>query len=265
MKYFYLVVVLLIIIYFMKFYNNSEKFADIEFDTYVINLVKNTNRLKNFMNQYNNSDLSFKKIKVFPAIVGKDLDLIKYTSPEAYKQIIFSEISNTRKYHYNLTRGAVGCFLSHIAIYKKIIESNKSYGLIFEDDVLIATDVYKRLLYGLNKIPSNWDIFLLGVMCLKCTESNQYINVDRFWGLHGYLIKKDTAIKLVEHLDKEINKQIDAEISLMIKYKLLNVYAITPQIVIQDGNFGSDIQTPVENTIDSFNEEFDQRYLIKDT
>jgi len=38
---------------------------------------------------------------------GKTLELEKYVTPSAYEQIILTEKTNKRKYHYELTRGAV--------------------------------------------------------------------------------------------------------------------------------------------------------------
>ena len=260
--YFIYLISFIIIGYYIYYANEETYDTNDNFDVYVINLVSNKDRLNNFTYEYNKSDLSFKKFNVFPAIVGKELDIKKYVTTDAYQQILLTEKTGKRIHHYDLTRGAVGCYLSHLNIYKKIAKSNKKYGLIFEDDVKIATDFYKRMLYGLNTVPNDWDIYLLGVTCLKCNINQDYININRFWGTHGYLIKKETAIKLVEKLDVLLKKQIDADLSLLIKNKQLKVYGINPLIVVQDGSkFTSDIQTPVENNIDAFNEEFNQQQL----
>jgi GR25 family glycosyltransferase involved in LPS biosynthesis len=224
-------------------------------------MVSNTERLSSFKYQYEKSDLSWKEYNVYPAIVGKDLDIKNYITPVAYNRLMEIDRTKTRKHHYDVTRGAVGCYLSHLDIYKKIAASNKKYGLIFEDDVMIATDFYKRMLYGLNTVPNNWDIYLLGLICLKCNINNDYIDVNRFWGTHAYLVKKNTAAKLVSYLSKLINKQIDADLSLLIKQNKIKVYSINPIIVVQHNEFESDIQVPVENNIDAFSEEFNQKQI----
>lgn len=244
-------------------FNNIDLLSSDDFSVYVINLKKNTERLNNFMNEYNKSDLKDIPLNVFSAIVGKELDLVNYITPAAYKQILTSEVLNNRKYHYELTRGAVGCYLSHLNIWKKIAESDKKYGLIFEDDVKIANDFFSRMIIGLKKVPSDWDIYTCGIMCLKCDIKPEFIKVNRFWGLHGYIIKKESAVLLYNELNKLINKQIDADLSLLIKYKKIKIYSINPIIVVQDGNFGSDIQIPVDknNIFDSFTEEFNQNQL----
>jgi GR25 family glycosyltransferase involved in LPS biosynthesis len=254
----YLLIIFLILIIYLNY--KTEKYTDDnlnknDINVYVINLVKNKQRLNNFKYQYNNSDMVSVPYIVYPAIVGKNLDLNRYVTPGAYNQIIMTEKTNIRKYHYELTRGAVGCYLSHINIYKQIAQSDKKYGIIFEDDVMIARDFFTRLNQGLKTVPINWDIYLLGVMCLKCDIKANYADVKRFWGMHGYLVKKESAIKLIKFLDHLIKKQIDSEISLLIKNNKLKVYSINPIIVTQD-NLGTDIQVPVINNIDEFKEEF---------
>jgi glycosyl transferase family 25 len=269
--YLLLIVILLVFIYTNK--DSQENYTNIinskselntdDFDIYLINMDKNTDRLIKFTNNYNKTDLILKKFKRFSAIVGKDLNLINFTSPVGYKQILETEKTGYRTHHYDLTRGAVGCYLSHLSIYKKILDNNLKYGIIFEDDCKIVDDFYSRLQDGLSKIPQDWDIYLLGVICLKCDIGKDYIKITRFWGLHSYMINKRGASKLIEYLDKPLSKQIDADISLLIKRGILNVYAINPIIAIQDNSLGSDIQSNVKDSDQVFNEEFKNQELIK--
>jgi len=268
-----LIIILFILIGIIYIKNNKENFSIIkkvkehfnnnDFSVYLIHMKKNSDRLINFEKYYNNSDMALKKIEIFPAVVGKNLNLLNFVTPGGYEQILMTEKTNQRKYHYEITRGAVGCYLSHLSIYKKIIESNLNYGIIFEDDSIIANDFYQKLLYGLNVVPPDWDIFLLGMICLKCDISKDYVKVNRFWGTHGYIIKKESAVKILSYLDKPISKQIDADLSLLIKKNLINVYAINPMIVIQDPKFKSDIQMKVIDSPEAFNEEFAQQQLMK--
>lgn len=268
-----LILILIILVYI--FTNSKENYSSVvrskkiknyilnqhNFDVYVIHMAKNAERLVHFDKHYNNSDISFKNYNVFPAVIGSKLNLIDYVTPNAYEQILEIEKTLKRKHHYDLTRGAVGCYLSHLSIYKKIIESNIDYAIIFEDDSIMATDFYDRLQYGLNKIPDDWDILLLGLTCLKCDIKMNYIDVHRFWGTHGYIIKNKTAAKLIEYLDKPLSKQIDADISLLIKRNILRVYGINPIIVAQESSFKSDIQIEIISSAEAFNEEFKQNQL----
>lgn len=242
--------------------NNNELNPN-NFDIYIIHMKKNADRMINFDKYYNNSDLKFKKYNIFPAIIGKDLNLVDYVTPNTYQQIIETEKTLSRKHHYDLTRGAVGCYLSHIAIYKKIVNSGIPYGIVFEDDCIINSSFYEKLKDGLKKLPNDWDIFLLGLMCIKCDIKEDYVKVSRFWGTHAYIIKNKSAAKILEHLDKPLSKQIDADLSLLDKKNIIKIYSINPVITTQEGAFVSDIQLDVEDTSEAFNEEFRQRGLMK--
>lgn len=269
MKVIYILILCIVLLFiltntFLNFSNtNKELYTINDFDIYVINLKKNKERLDFFMNEYNKSDLKNIPLNVFPAVVGKELDLINYVTPAAYKQILTTEVLKNRRFHYELTRGAVGCYLSHLNIWKKIAESDKKFGLIFEDDVMIATDFLERMLIGLQNVPTDWDIYTCGIMCIKCDIKSNYIKVDRFWGLHGYIVRKESASIIYNELNKLINKQVDADLSLLIKYGKIKVYSINPIIVAQNGKFGSDIQVPVDknSNVDAFTEEFNQNQL----
>ena len=134
MNIYYLIIIILFLILIIK--NNNEKYVTTsnaiikenfngdDFNVYLIHMAKNKDRLTNFNNYHNNSDLSFKKINIFPAIVGRDLNLINFVSSKGYEQILMTERTNKRHHHYDLTRGAVGCYLSHLSIYKKKMNIN---------------------------------------------------------------------------------------------------------------------------------------------
>jgi GR25 family glycosyltransferase involved in LPS biosynthesis len=235
--------------------DNNIKLSSKDFDVYLINMPQKKDRLINFTKYYNNSDLKFKQFNILPAIVGKDLNLIEFVSPEGYKQILELEKTGNRKHHYDLSRGAVGCYLSHLSIYKQIVNSNYNYGIIFEDDSEMIQDIYKNMIEGLNKIPNNWDILLLGHICIKCDINTEYTKVHRFWGTHSYIIKKESADKLLKYLDKPLSKQIDADMSLLVKRGIINIYALNMSLAMQSTKFYSDIQSDVIESNDSFNEE----------
>jgi hypothetical protein len=101
MKFIYLLILFGIILFLLtntfSNFNNTELFTNDDINVYVINMKKNTERLNNFMVEYNKSDLKNKEVTIFPAVVGKDIDLINYVTPEAYKQILNTEVLKNRK------------------------------------------------------------------------------------------------------------------------------------------------------------------------
>ena len=231
-------------------HNNIEKDNNIDSTINVINLVKNKEKLETFFDYYYKSDLSNNELNVYPAVIGKDLDLMKYVSSSTYNNIIMTETNNSREDHTKFTRGAVGCYLSHLNIIKKIAKSNKDYGIIFEDDARIHPHFYEILIKKLKKIPDDWDILLLGSICMDGIYYDDYVDVNDFYGTECYIIKKESAIKLVPILDKLINVQYDAKLEKLNKNQDIKIYQIYPVLVYQI-SMESDIQLKTTFTLDN--------------
>lgn len=213
---------------------------------WVINLDKNTSRLNTFMHHFQNSDLSNLKIKRFSAIYGKEIDIRKYVTPGAYKNMLLHEKNGYRTRHYHITRGAVGCYLSHMEIYKKLLQDEKhDYYLVFEDDAKILPHVKNTIADAIDHAPADWDMIVFAPILQFVSAETQYLKKFKyFWGLIGYAISKEGARKFLAAHDK-INMQIDSKMTYMIINNQFNVYATKKPIVMNDRSQGTDIQMPV--------------------
>jgi glycosyl transferase family 25 len=94
---------------------------------YLINLEKRTDRLNNFINNVQTflPDIYIERIN---AVDGtkldlKNEDLKKNVNPWNFKNL-----------NEKTLRGVIGCCQSHLNCYKKIIDSDDKYAIIFEDD-----------------------------------------------------------------------------------------------------------------------------------
>lgn len=155
------------------------------FDVFLINMSKNEDRLKSFVDQYKASDLGFKNFLRYEAIDGIDINIKDYVSPRAYDEIQNAEKNGYRMRHYQLTRGGVGCYLSHQNVLRIIQDSDKKFGVVFEDDAIINPELYSKLAKVMLEIPTDWDILLLGCYCIKCIKYEKHADINRFWFLHG--------------------------------------------------------------------------------
>jgi GR25 family glycosyltransferase involved in LPS biosynthesis len=215
---------------------------------YVINLDKNKERLQRIYESYNASDIKEIELKRFPAILGKNVNINDWLSPEAIKDLEFVEKKGYRLYHYQLTRGGIGCFLSHYTLAKQLLTDKRNdYYIIMEDDSNINKDGFKQIQEALVNVPENWDIVLFGfIRIIRPTYMNNFIKPAGFWGTHGYLINKQGAKKLVEETDAlKIDGQVDAFISRMIQQNKINVYAYKKHLFYQVGRT-SDIQSGIK-------------------
>lgn len=221
---------------------------------FVINLEKNKTRLERFTYFYNNSDISVMPIERFNAINGRDLDPKKYITETAYNTLVENEKNRYRTRHYQLTRGAIGCYLSHTAMYQKLLDDPKhDYYIIFEDDAAILPKVIEKINLAVNYAPADWDMVLFApimeVLAEKPIDANTHLfrKLDTFWGLCGYAINKRGARKFMDGFHKKpISMQIDSKMSYMILHGDFNVYAFNEKTIWHDRSMGTDIQMPLK-------------------
>jgi len=141
-----------------------------------------------------------------------------------------------------LAYSEIGCALSHISIYKKIIDEGIDKAIILEDDIFIQEE-YLSILDSLNTFPNNWELILLG----HHRGSNKYKKIKpSFWdqtkitpkhklvrpvqlafGSYGYLLNYKGAKRLLKELST-FNKPIDHYTG---DEEHINMYAILPSII----------------------------------
>jgi GR25 family glycosyltransferase involved in LPS biosynthesis len=225
----------------------DEIFPTDEFDVYLINLDRNPERLNHFASQWKNSDMKTKEINRVPAVDGNNITISTYVSQRAFSEMNVITNAGYRTKHYQLTKGAVGCYLSHLKTYKFIAEGDKSYALILEDDIIIPKNFHKQIKGIVKNIPNKWDILLLSCHCITCKRKEMYSTVNKFFWLHCYIITKECAERLVKELgEKPIEQQIDAELGDMtVENNWPNIYCVTNSIASQSHGFKTDIQMPI--------------------
>lgn len=179
----------------------------------VINLEKRPSRLYKFMNQINVANY----ISIFNGVDGSKL------KPNQKIQRLFESGD------YNYRRGIIGCALSHITIWKEMLNNaTLDYILIFEDDAILVDDFNTRLLHLINTYHGQFDVLYLGMFPYPNKDKNEwhYSNsvsesapnniskmptIKRYTksecfatsmgGNHGYLLNRKAVINLFEYLD----------------------------------------------------------------
>lgn len=94
---------------------------------YVINLARSRDRREYITAQLDNMAIDY---EIVTAVDGRDLDL-------GDQRIIASSYSTT----VPLPAGSAGCALSHLSVYRRIIEDELDMALILEDDVILPADL----------------------------------------------------------------------------------------------------------------------------
>jgi len=178
---------------------------------YIINLKKSADRLENVKKVMNKYNLKYNR---FDAIYGKDL-----SQEEVNKN------TNILCRTLLCNNGIIGCAMSHIELWKKLLkdESTNMY-IIMEDDIQ-DIDI-KQLNYLINFINKNnfdFDFISLNCISMLCKNLNKGIKVnDNLYltnkiypfGMGAYIINKSGAKKLVDMINKyKITYHIDFSVS----------------------------------------------------
>lgn len=181
-----------------------------------------------------------------PAFDGRHIDiksLNHFVTPQGIQDALYE-----KKVYVPLTKGAIGCALSHYTAYQKIIEYNLNNALILEDDVSFQNDFLNKLNIILKQINNDFDILYLGYsnkINPKSLKNELFIKLNKVYGLFGYIVSNKGARKLLNIFP--ISQQLDTEISK--NFNKLNYYVINPnyKLIFSDlsskhSKFGTDIQ-----------------------
>lgn len=117
---------------------------------------------------------------------------------------LYSEELNREQFHMPLRAGEIGCYASHLAAWKELVESGDEAMAVFEDDILVDPDL-PAVLEALSRDPSGWDVVkLMGRQVEKLAGSRaltgrrRMVRYRRVPSLTGaYVISARGAMKLL--------------------------------------------------------------------
>lgn len=209
---------------------------------FYINLAHRTDRNNNIIQQLKQLNL-LHIVERIDAVNGKNLDInticCRLITHKGKYDVFYGKSNGLL-----LTKGAIGCALSHYKIYQKIVSENIPAALILEDDININNNFYNILQSYNQYIPKDYDILYVGYHdgCIKYftpTNNQFYTKSSLVWGTFGYIVTRCGAEKLLKIFP--INHQIDSEIS--INFNKINAYVVLPNNrLVTSTSFDSDIQ-----------------------
>ena len=180
---------------------------------------------------------------IFPAIDTRSSSRSQYDdllSPEAKSAVEYADRTGYKYDWTYMTRGAIGCYLSHVSLWSNIAPD--PFRIILEDDVqlLPAYSLHHMNLLILNA-PQDWDILLFSYKLRKRSEItyDTYQPVTSFFGLQFYVIRQHVINKLTLF---PIRKQIDTVLS----EAGLRIYAIYPPLAATNYDLPTTVQLPIK-------------------
>ena len=111
-----------------------------------------------------------------------------------------------------------GCYLTHIKLWRALLESTYHFAIVLEDDTFIVPNFMQELRMVMHVLPQHWDL-----LYLNATESNVVYAIHKrisqlrgALGTFAYVISKSGAAKLLAlptvRTDKPIDHMIDSAI-----------------------------------------------------
>lgn len=170
-----------------------------EIPTFIVSLPKDRERREYLERQLTALGMPF---SVFDAVHGKSL------SPEELAANYDADKA-VRLFNREMSRGEIGCALSHVGIYRQMVEQDIPHALILEDDASVLDRELPAILAKLAQFyPVQAPVAVL-LNHVKRYDSNKKDPLDdtrciydayRAVCTHAYFITKAGAEKLLRHL-----------------------------------------------------------------
>ena len=216
---------------------------------YLINLDRRTDRLENMTKILNELGGVFKDFTRFSAVDGNSL-----SDEEIYNYCSTNALSSLKhKYHLHAdirSKGGIGCYLSHLNIWKDIVKNNYKNVVIFEDDSYTPND-YQKILNYINNLPDDYHIAFLSYYNfnsnnVKTEPVNDYWTKSdgyTFYNLDAYIMSYEGAKIFIEKA-LPISNQLDSYVNIIASInKNIKRYFSSDVLFFQNKSiYGSDIQ-----------------------
>lgn len=207
-----------------------------KFRIYIINLDTDRERWLKIEKQLNALKLDFVRIS--------GVNFKTNTETTEYR---YSIHRNRKEFHSDLTVGEIGCYLSHIKCWQKIIEEKLDYAFILEDDIFFRAN-FKELVFWFQEnfdTLKSWDCFKLGELPEKRIvvgrkklgefTIGKYLKIPS--GTFAQVISINGARKLL-NFSNPFYAPVDIAVQLTWRNNL-KVFALKPYVVSAHQNLSS--------------------------
>lgn len=169
------------------------------------------------------------KIKVelqgldFNFLYGADFE--NFTVEDVIKQGIFNRQEAIKKHRHgkDITKGMLGCTISHRMVYEDVVKNGYNRVLIFEDDVVPIAENISQFSNIMQQLPNDWELVYFDYN--KNTERHFFHRLKQNW----YHIQK--LIAGLKHSHKTISNLYATPYSSHLKkagyHDFADAYAIT--------------------------------------
>ncbi|MDG6896130.1 glycosyltransferase family 25 protein [Volucribacter amazonae] len=223
---------------------------------FLISLAKDSQRRQLFFAQADSQD-----VEIFSAVNMLDQSLQDLTS-------VFEQEKFRQRYQREVSRGEIGCTLSHLAVYQKICQDQQideqEFVLICEDDALWA-DNFAQYLNQIEQQQIETDILLLGqskiasfndkeleinypttLQCWRKPIMNShyaysYPYKNYFAGTVAYLIKKSACQRILQLCEQQPPYWLADDYPFFAQQGHIDVMLVRPLLCIENPQLASNL------------------------
>jgi GR25 family glycosyltransferase involved in LPS biosynthesis len=220
---------------------------------YICHYHKLVERIEYLKNQFKEKNINYE------IVCGKDRnDLTKEDYSIFSNDMTYNKNRadfSPKRGNYNILNdaesGVAANFLTHIEIWKKILNGDEEYSLVLEDDAIFVDNYTQHWDEAMNTFPADLDIAYLHEGCGFTIENKLGLerNADKIWytcniketrTCCSYIISKKFCKKLLDNL-YPIVLGVDHELNYLQQKLNANVYWTAPAIFYEGS--GSNYQS----------------------
>ncbi|ASM52276.1 glycosyl transferase, family 25 [Pseudoalteromonas espejiana DSM 9414] len=212
---------------------------------FVINLARSTKRLKQTTERLSAVNLTFKRID---AIDGNNLTVKQ-------KYLHYSSQINKQKYHYALSNGQIGCYLSHRKAWQKIVDEKLKYAIVLEDDFYIDESIHDAI-KNIEQLNQPWQLIKLAayenrtrpIAYQHSLNNHQQLVIHKklMTGCCATAISYEGAKQLLK-ATAQFGRPVDCDLQHIWETQV-NGFSLMPYPIMQDANIKSDIASCTTKT-----------------
>lgn len=185
----------------------------------------------------NSLDKTFEKIGIEKIIYTDAIMATRMSDKEVYSHVVSDTF---------LTKGEVGCVLSHKKVYEEFLNSQYNSIIIFEDDAIFTEKCSVSILKDIMKIVDSIDSpVVVALQKSDYQNKEKFIITDdismyschKFYCTHGYIINRAAAKNILE-LQTPIRFEIDA-FEYYYWLGATELYCLNDNLVLQSQDFES--------------------------
>ncbi len=138
----------------------------------------------------------------------------------------------------------LGCALSHLGVWRQVVEDDLPAVLVVEDDFVPGSDFWPRFARFHQALPAGWDLAYLNLWnrlefgTCPLPGRPAVHAPSRILGTVGYLVSRRGAERILAHL-LPLRDCVDDELDLLFRRGLLRAYAAAENLVLHHDPFPS--------------------------